>query len=984
MGDSYICSEYIEHSDCENINPVHKNDDSRVGSVNSTNGNDINSNNVNECAVNESKGIVSCEILQDISIENSADEKFIPTIDSNAIVNDKIKAIGSSGDLKALSIENNHDSTISQKIIDDGNSNNKVAFESQTNSKFSESKDFVTFSNLSSSNVICNYSLSLENSDYHCFPSNNIGTSVLDKESGTIESHIGAAGEIKTDDLRKDVISEEEFCENKFIGLDCYRSTNLNSVNKNSVVNHLSVHEIPVLETSCGSGSRPLLNEKSDGYKDFHDFNGINKCVNTFKTDTGLDNLSNSVKSELLHNCEIESIDLLKSCDDTDINIKTSVNDNILPSAVSEHVLSECSVSVNFSEKNTVDEKNSFINLDSLRYNSLAINDKPNSSSILDKDGNNIAPALYTNTVISTECSAENFSFEPKSYETEISYEVSTSLCRAVHENTMGSGESSSAKEANYACADLIPDVLGTENASYPDRVVVDDTLLGECPTDRSDGSDSGLGSDLSEERIAVRTDSLSSDELNVVTSQGESEGSNEWEGPKSMAVVDFGYISTTKQDQGFLAAIELVKTSSMSEIIATPSTSKQPRVMKSNLKRLRAELEESDEPDKKKTKKSIAFDNVSVFYFPRAQGFTCVPSQGGSTLGMSWTHSHAQTFTLMEHAAEQRRLHRHLLSQLRSANNTNNQASSSSDSDTDDQRSESDLDIDNYYFLQPVPTRQRRALLRAAGVHKIDSLEKDECRDIRTSREFCGCACKVYCDPDTCACSQAGIKCQVDRLNFPCGCSRDGCANSSGRIEFNPVRVRTHFIHTLMRIELEKKQSQEEEAARRLDVNSSATGGQEVDSCVHSGNFSNFHYRDDLYGAYGYDNPNSGAFNYNYSNHYTPTTTYEQQDPSDLVPPGLEFQHQAPSYDTFSSPMSFPSLDQTPRYPSGETKLESFSELLQGRYAETSLLDGEDTLGTEGESQSHEGKHETSTDECEVENFGEIIKKTMVESVTA
>lgn len=56
-----------------------------------------------------------------------------------------------------------------------------------------------------------------------------------------------------------------------------------------------------------------------------------------------------------------------------------------------------------------------------------------------------------------------------------------------------------------------------------------------------------------------------------------------------------------------------------------------------------------------------------------------------------------------------------------------------------------------------------------------------------------------------------------MDRLNFPCGCSRDGCANSSGRIEFNPVRVRTHFIHTLMRLELEKKQShEEEEAARR------------------------------------------------------------------------------------------------------------------------------------------------------------------------
>lgn len=56
-----------------------------------------------------------------------------------------------------------------------------------------------------------------------------------------------------------------------------------------------------------------------------------------------------------------------------------------------------------------------------------------------------------------------------------------------------------------------------------------------------------------------------------------------------------------------------------------------------------------------------------------------------------------------------------------------------------------------------------------------------------------------------------------MDRLNFPCGCTHDGCANSHGRIEFNPMRVRTHFIHTMMRLEMEKKREQEEaEAARR------------------------------------------------------------------------------------------------------------------------------------------------------------------------
>lgn len=42
--------------------------------------------------------------------------------------------------------------------------------------------------------------------------------------------------------------------------------------------------------------------------------------------------------------------------------------------------------------------------------------------------------------------------------------------------------------------------------------------------------------------------------------------------------------------------------------------------------------------------------------------------------------------------------------------------------------------------------------------------------------------------------------------MSFPCGCSRDGCGNMAGRIEFNPIRVRTHYLHTIMKLELESK----------------------------------------------------------------------------------------------------------------------------------------------------------------------------------
>lgn len=155
------------------------------------------------------------------------------------------------------------------------------------------------------------------------------------------------------------------------------------------------------------------------------------------------------------------------------------------------------------------------------------------------------------------------------------------------------------------------------------------------------------------------------------------------------------------------------------------------------------------------------------------------------------------------EHSAEQRKQHRLQMAE----GNPRNSSSDETESDEEPTDSSSDVDSEGYAFLQPVSPRQRRVMLKAAGVRKIDTTEKDECKMIRTSRDVCGCTCRVYCDPETCSCSQNGIKCQVDRQSFPCGCSRDGCGNVVGRVEFNPVRVQTHYLHTIMRLEMEKKQ---------------------------------------------------------------------------------------------------------------------------------------------------------------------------------
>ncbi|XP_077368893.1 cysteine/serine-rich nuclear protein 2-like [Festucalex cinctus] len=218
---------------------------------------------------------------------------------------------------------------------------------------------------------------------------------------------------------------------------------------------------------------------------------------------------------------------------------------------------------------------------------------------------------------------------------------------------------------------------------------------------------------------------------------------------------------------------------------------------------------------------KRVRFDAVTVYYFPRRQGFTSVPSQGGSSLGMAHNHSSIQRYTLGEFAREQESSHRHTLRQhlrqeklnARKLKLTRNGTVECAQAEllTLDDVSDEDLDVDavevdDCFFLQPLPTKRRRALLRASGIARIDAREKTELRAIRLSREECGCDCRLYCDPRHCGCSQAGIKCQVDRMSFPCGCSRDGCGNLAGRVEFNPLRVRTHYLHTIMKLDLEKR----------------------------------------------------------------------------------------------------------------------------------------------------------------------------------
>lgn len=231
-----------------------------------------------------------------------------------------------------------------------------------------------------------------------------------------------------------------------------------------------------------------------------------------------------------------------------------------------------------------------------------------------------------------------------------------------------------------------------------------------------------------------------------------------------------------------------------------------------------------------------VAFDGITVFYFPRCQGFTSVPSRGGCTLGMAPRHSACRHFSLAEFAQEQARARHEKLRQrlkeeklemlqwkLSAAGVPKAEAGLPPAVDAiDDASVEEDLAVavaggrlEEVSFLQPYPARRRRALLRASGVRRIDREEKRELQALRQSREDCGCHCDRICDPETCSCSLAGIKCQMDHTAFPCGCCREGCENPMGRVEFNQARVQTHFIHTLTRLQLE----QEAESFRELEA---------------------------------------------------------------------------------------------------------------------------------------------------------------------
>ena len=120
--------------------------------------------------------------------------------------------------------------------------------------------------------------------------------------------------------------------------------------------------------------------------------------------------------------------------------------------------------------------------------------------------------------------------------------------------------------------------------------------------------------------------------------------------------------------------------------------------------------------------------------------------------MGMEDDHFAVQVLTVDEHLAARRTA----------------AAGANSDVGGDNDDDEEDMDDDGEEatsaVLIPVDSKERRTVLRSAGVEEINLWEKEECKQLRLSRQQCGCACAPGpCLADSCDCAVGGIMCQVD-----------------------------------------------------------------------------------------------------------------------------------------------------------------------------------------------------------------------------
>lgn len=203
--------------------------------------------------------------------------------------------------------------------------------------------------------------------------------------------------------------------------------------------------------------------------------------------------------------------------------------------------------------------------------------------------------------------------------------------------------------------------------------------------------------------------------------------------------------------------------------------------------------------------------------------------------------------------------------------------------------------------------------------------------------------------------------------MNFPCGCTVDGCGNSVGRIEFNPSRVRKHFIHTIMRLEIKKREAQEEEHCNKLAMTSPL--------------LSNFSYHDSrhLQPYFQSQHYEHNLNDYNYS--FLPVYENHHIAPENNLLNNYQVNNSHTLFEPYQAfPTAFVPLSQDRFRGSSilDNKPETFNDLMQPYCLQN--IESTDSLGIPNIPNTFD-KDSLS---IETDNLGEIIKNTMVESVNS
>lgn len=158
--------------------------------------------------------------------------------------------------------------------------------------------------------------------------------------------------------------------------------------------------------------------------------------------------------------------------------------------------------------------------------------------------------------------------------------------------------------------------------------------LNNQCDNDLKDDSKDSSDANFKKESTVILEElkEVDAEHFGEESSSGisdeEQAGERHWKMGSATSSLTFGGKEPEGSDSGLSSDVKADSLSS-DDLTTWEQRTPTPTIKpKSMLKRPGSVEEPQPQPPEKKAKRSIAFGEVNVYYFPRAQGFTCVPSQ--------------------------------------------------------------------------------------------------------------------------------------------------------------------------------------------------------------------------------------------------------------------------------------------------------------------------------------------------------------------